>query len=88
MQCSFKKEYLYFAFNMKYILQILFCLFFFQGISQNYADKDYYLVDSLEIDKVSDSDKKLLDSCLTIFHQAKHTGQSRWRQQFNHPLHS
>ncbi len=71
MQCSFKKEYLYFAFNMKYILQILFCLFFFQGISQNYADKDYYLVDSLEIDKVSDSDKKLLDSCLTIFHQAK-----------------
>jgi serine phosphatase RsbU (regulator of sigma subunit)/tetratricopeptide (TPR) repeat protein len=40
-------------------------------IAQNFADKQYYLVDSLEMDKVSDTDKILLDSCLTIFHNAK-----------------
>jgi len=42
------------------------------GFSQNFADKEYYLVDSLVLDKVSESDKKLLDSCLTYFHQADH----------------
>jgi serine phosphatase RsbU (regulator of sigma subunit)/Tfp pilus assembly protein PilF len=42
-----------------------------KGFSQNFADKDYYLVDSLEIDIVSESDKSLIDSCLTCFHQEK-----------------
>ena len=40
-------------------------------IGQNYADKDYYLVEKLEIDKVSKADKLLMDSCLQIFHQTK-----------------
>ena len=49
---------------------LFFIVFSIAGFSQNFADKEYYLVDSLEIDKVSESDKKLLDSCLTFFHQA------------------
>ncbi len=51
---------------------LLFVLISVAAIAQNFADKDYYLVDSLEIDKVSESDKGLLDSCLTFFHQAEH----------------
>ena len=57
---------------MKRFIYIPFLLLLsFSGVAQNFADKDYYLVDSLEIDKISDSDKKLLDSCLTFFHQAE-----------------
>ena len=50
---------------------LFFIVFSIAGLAQNFADKDYYLVDSLEIDKVSGSDKNLLDSCLTFFHQAE-----------------
>tara|TARA_B100000809_G_scaffold132656_1_gene130442 strand:+ start:2820 stop:4985 length:2166 start_codon:yes stop_codon:yes gene_type:complete len=56
---------------LKKLVSILFILINLTSFSQNFADRDYYLVDSLEIDKVSDSDKKLLDSCLTYFHQEK-----------------
>ncbi len=55
-----------------------FLAFFFLSFScqyfycQNFADKDYYLIDSLEIDKVSDADKTLIDSCLTVFHKVTH----------------
>lgn len=60
---------------MHRLLNITFFLFLFLftqfSFCQNFADKDYYLVDSLEIDKVSDQDKKLMDSCLTIYHKAK-----------------
>ncbi len=56
---------------MKKLSLILLLFLSFSGISQNFADKDYYLVDSLEIDKISPSDLKLIDSCLTFFHQAK-----------------
>ena len=50
---------------------IIFCFLPFLGLTQKFADKNYFLVDSLEIDKISESDKKLLDSCLTFFYQAK-----------------
>ncbi|MGB0888618.1 MAG: tetratricopeptide repeat protein, partial [Vicingaceae bacterium] len=56
--------------NRLFIIIIFFSCSF-SGIAQNFADKDYYLVDSLEIDKVSESDLKLIDSCLTFFHAAK-----------------
>jgi hypothetical protein len=36
--------------------------------AQKYADVSYYLIDSLEIDKLGDDDKVLLDSFLTIYH--------------------
>jgi len=43
-----------------------------QANAQSFSDKNHYLVDSLEIDKISESDLKLIDSCLTIFHKSKH----------------
>ena len=39
------------------------------SVAQNFADADYYLIDKLEIDKVSKTDKLLMDSCLQIFHK-------------------
>jgi len=39
------------------------------SVAQNFADVDYYLIDKLEIDKVSKTDKLLMDSCLQIFHK-------------------
>ena len=60
--------------TLKKIISILFlAMLLFHNVSaQNYADSDYYLVDSLEIDKVTEGDKLLIDSCLTVYHQAKH----------------
>ena len=40
--------------------------------AQNFADKNYYLIDSLELEKVSVKDKKLIDSVLILYHQVKH----------------
>lgn len=44
----------------------------FSGFSQNahFAPKDFYLVDSLDLNLVSDEDKKFIDSCLTVYHAA------------------
>lgn len=52
------------------ILFLIVLSLFQNVVAQNFADKEYYLVDSLEIDKISESDKQLIDSCLTFFHQA------------------
>ena len=38
--------------------------------AQNYADKNYYLVDSLEYDFLIESEKKILDSSLISYHKA------------------
>jgi len=43
----------------------------FFGFSQNYAPKDYYLVDSLNLDALTKTDRKLIDSCLNIYHTGK-----------------
>jgi two-component sensor histidine kinase/Tfp pilus assembly protein PilF len=49
---------------------LLIVLFFCSQLlfSQNFADKGYYLIDSLVIDELSTDDKKLIDSCLSIYH--------------------
>ena len=39
--------------------------------SQNYAPKKFYLVDSLNLSSLNKTDRLLIDSCLTIFHNAK-----------------
>ncbi|MGE0560780.1 MAG: tetratricopeptide repeat protein [Flavobacteriales bacterium] len=57
---------------MKSILFIFFLLLLpFFGSSQNYADKKYYLVDSLDLDALTKRDRQLLDSCLKLFHVSK-----------------
>ncbi|MBL4593167.1 MAG: tetratricopeptide repeat protein [Flavobacteriales bacterium] len=60
-------------FYPKQLLLLFFTLNLFQySLAQNFADKDYYIVDSLEVDKISENDKLLIDSCLVLFHNAKH----------------
>jgi serine phosphatase RsbU (regulator of sigma subunit)/tetratricopeptide (TPR) repeat protein len=39
--------------------------------SQNFADKDYYLVDSLDLNALSHSDRALIDSLLIEYHKEK-----------------
>lgn len=57
--------------NYYFISLLLFFGFFNNAISQNYADKNYYLVDSLEVDSINIKERKVLDSCLFIFHATK-----------------
>ncbi len=68
------KKSAYYCEMMKNICFLI--LFIFLGItnsfSQNYADKSYYLIDSLNLEELTDSDMQLLDSALTLYHQAKH----------------
>lgn len=42
-----------------------------QCFAQNYAPKDYYLVDSLDLSELSTEDKALIDSCLNIYHKVQ-----------------
>jgi tetratricopeptide (TPR) repeat protein len=55
----------------KIILLVLFVypLFLF---SQQFADKNYYLVDSLILEEFGEDDRFLLDSCLNLYHASKH----------------
>ena len=56
---------------MKNIIYIILFLISFSGITQDFADKEYYLVDSLVLEKLPLEDLKLLDSCLKVHHSAK-----------------
>jgi serine phosphatase RsbU (regulator of sigma subunit)/Tfp pilus assembly protein PilF len=58
-------------------LQVLFSsLLLFASIielpAQIFADRNYYLVDSLDLSVISEFDKELLDSSLKKYHSAKH----------------
>ena len=55
-----------------FILIALFGLGSFAGYSQNYGDKEFYLIDSLDLDRLSEYDKNLVDSCLSVFHEHEH----------------
>jgi len=50
-------------------LFIFFLVLYISSQAQNYADKNYYLVDSLEYDILIESEKKRLDSSLKIYHK-------------------
>tara|TARA_R100000750_G_scaffold62948_1_gene59833 strand:+ start:11881 stop:13734 length:1854 start_codon:yes stop_codon:yes gene_type:complete len=71
---SFKKKSAYYCEMMKNVCFLI--LFIFLGVvncfSQNYADKSYYLIDSLNLEELSQSDRLLLDSTLNIYHNAEH----------------
>lgn len=54
-----------------YLLFIL-CLCISPARGQTYAEKAYYLIDSLNLDELGESDKHLIDSALKLYHQAKH----------------
>ncbi len=60
---------------LKYILLIIVILSLSkerQCFAQKFADKKYYLVDSLDLGALPESDKHLIDSCLKVYHKAKH----------------
>jgi len=54
---------------------LIFSFFFWSNAlvvsAQQYADKAYYLVDSLDVSMLSSYEKKLIDSSLTVFHNSK-----------------
>jgi len=49
---------------------ILFLTLPFIAEAQDYANKTYYLVDSLKLDDLHENDRDLLDSALTLYHKA------------------
>jgi two-component sensor histidine kinase/tetratricopeptide (TPR) repeat protein len=40
--------------------------------AQNFANKNHYLIDSLQLNELSVNERKLIDSSLTLYHNAKH----------------
>ena len=55
---------------MNKILLILFSLLLFNVNAQEFADKEFYLVDSLVLEDLSEYDRILLDSILEKYHQS------------------
>ncbi|MDF1672943.1 MAG: tetratricopeptide repeat protein [Vicingaceae bacterium] len=57
--------------NTVYIL--LFTLSFFTKnvVAQDIAEKNHYLLDSLDFNKISPDEKIIIDSCLTLYHNTK-----------------
>jgi len=56
---------------IKYLTYILLFLISFNGLAQEFADKAYYLVDSLVLDAIGDNDKQIITSSLKLYHAAK-----------------
>jgi len=65
-----KKKYSHGFF--KYLLLVSIYLFVINSSGQNFADKSYYLVDSLNLEKLSIKEQKLINTSLKSFHRAKH----------------
>lgn len=42
-----------------------------QGFSQTFADKNFYLIVDLNLQELTNNDRQLIDSCLSLYHQAK-----------------
>ena len=55
--------------NNRFLSFIL--LFGMQLYAQNYADRAYYLIDSLNVSELTSYEKKLIDSSLQVFHTTK-----------------
>ena len=52
------------------LLLIFFLGYTYTATSQNYADKTYYLIDSLSLDDLSKNSKQSLEAALKLFHKA------------------
>jgi len=63
------KEYINIYDCFKRLLLSVIFLFVIQTNGQTYADKKYYLVDSLELNKLSEDDKEIINSALTKYHK-------------------
>jgi tetratricopeptide (TPR) repeat protein len=56
---------------MKYTIYILLFFISIKGFTQEFADKEYYLVDSLELKQLTGADVELLETSLNKYHSAK-----------------
>jgi tetratricopeptide (TPR) repeat protein len=56
---------------LRAIIYILLFFISFNGVAQKLADKEYYLVDSLVLEELSEGDKNLLENSLKEFHATK-----------------
>lgn len=56
---------------MKNLIYIFLLLIPFGSVAQNYADKSFYLVDSLDLEVLSPEDKKLVEASLKKYHNSK-----------------
>jgi len=61
----------YYISYIKHIIYILLFLISFNGTAQEYADKEYYLIDSLVLEELSEGDRELLNNSLKEYHSAK-----------------
>ena len=57
---------------MKIFIYIFIFVIPLKGFSQSFADKRFYLVDSLNLNELSKSDLQILDSCLNIYHHSQY----------------
>ncbi|OFY96316.1 MAG: hypothetical protein A3K10_16365 [Bacteroidetes bacterium RIFCSPLOWO2_12_FULL_31_6] len=56
---------------MKKLISIsIVILLSIQGFSQKYADKNIYLIDSLDLSILTTNERQLIDSCLNLFHNS------------------
>ncbi len=62
----YKRKYIFY-----YIVTVVLCLYSQSVVAQTFADKNYYLVDSLELTKLSEEDRELVNSSLKKFHESK-----------------
>ena len=63
-----KKGSTYYLGKWSFIIGVFFVVT--QSNGQTYADKNYYLIDSLNLAELSEGDKKLIDSSLILYHNA------------------
>ncbi len=57
---------------MKKLLFIILFLNSFNGVTQQFADKEYYLIDSLVLEDLTEGDRKLIENSIKKYHSAKH----------------
>ena len=56
---------------MRFLILILLCFIVNSSVAQKFADKKYYLIDSLVLDELISSDKQLLENAMISYHNAK-----------------
>jgi len=57
---------------MRFVIILCFSLFSLNAFSQEFANKDFYLIDSLQLKELSVKSKRLIDASLTKYKQVKH----------------
>ncbi|MCT4582652.1 MAG: tetratricopeptide repeat protein [Flavobacteriales bacterium] len=66
---------------MRKLFIIAFILSFFLSINaqeKQFADPSFYLIDSLVLEELPETNRKLIDSCLTLYHETKEDS-LKWR---------